>query len=75
MVYEAIDKRMDEKRKERREERYKEEVEKFRQERPKIQQQFSDLKVSKRNLLYPYPSAGAERVCHVLFGFSVNSLK
>lgn len=46
MIYEAIDKRMDEKRKERREMRFKEEVEKFRQERPKIQQQFSDLKVS-----------------------------
>ena len=36
---------MDEKRKERREERLKEEIERFRQERPKIQQQFSDLKV------------------------------
>lgn len=45
MIYEAIDKRMDEKRKERRELKFKEEVEKFRQERPKIQQQFSDLKV------------------------------
>ncbi|KAF6031157.1 PRPF6 [Bugula neritina] len=44
MIYEAIDKRMDEKRKERREQRFKEEVERFRQERPKIQQQFSDLK-------------------------------
>lgn len=44
-IYEAIDKRMDEKRKERREKRLKEEIEKFRQERPKIQQQFSDLKV------------------------------
>ncbi|XP_064597243.1 pre-mRNA-processing factor 6-like [Liolophura sinensis] len=43
-IYEAIDKRMDEKRKERREKRLKEEIEKFRQERPKIQQQFSDLK-------------------------------
>lgn len=43
-IYEAIDKRQDEKRKDRREKRFKEEVEKFRQERPKIQQQFSDLK-------------------------------
>jgi pre-mRNA-processing factor 6 len=43
-IYEAIDKRQDEKRKERREQRFKEEVEKYRQERPKIQQQFSDLK-------------------------------
>jgi len=43
-VYEAIDKRMDEKRKERREKKFKETVEKYRQERPKIQQQFSDLK-------------------------------
>ena len=45
MVYEAVDKRMDEKRKERREKKFQEEVEKYRQERPKIQQQFSDLKV------------------------------
>lgn len=43
-IYEAIDKRMDEKRKERREEKLKQDIEKFRQERPKIQQQFSDLK-------------------------------
>jgi pre-mRNA-processing factor 6 len=43
-IYEAIDKRQDEKRKDRREKRFKEEVEKYRQERPKIQQQFSDLK-------------------------------
>lgn len=43
-IYAAIDKRQDEKRKERREKRFKEEVEKYRQERPKIQQQFSDLK-------------------------------
>ena len=35
---------MDEKRKQYREEREKREVEKYRQERPKIQQQFSDLK-------------------------------
>ncbi|CAI7993815.1 Pre-mRNA-processing factor 6 [Geodia barretti] len=35
---------MDKRRKERREKRFQEEIEKFRQERPKIQQQFSDLK-------------------------------
>jgi len=35
---------MDEKRKQYREERFKIEIEKYRQERPKIQQQFSDLK-------------------------------
>nr|XP_020016597.1 pre-mRNA-processing factor 6-like [Castor canadensis] len=35
---------MDERRKERREQREKEEIEKYRMERPKIQQQFSDLK-------------------------------
>ena len=43
-IYEAIDRRQDEKRKERREKLFKEGVEKYRQERPKIQQQFSDLK-------------------------------
>jgi len=43
-IYDAIDDRMDEKRKQYREERFKKEIEKFRQERPKIQQQFSDLK-------------------------------
>ncbi|KAK3580260.1 hypothetical protein CHS0354_012789 [Potamilus streckersoni] len=43
-VYDAIDKRMDEKRKERREKKLQEEIERYRQERPKIQQQFSDLK-------------------------------
>merc|ERR1719188_2117351 len=43
-IYNAIDDRMDEKRKQYREEREKREVEKYRQERPKIQQQFSDLK-------------------------------
>lgn len=43
-IYEAIDKRMDEKRKEYREKRLKVELERYRQERPKIQQQFSDLK-------------------------------
>lgn len=48
-IYESIDKRMDEKRKERREKRLQEELERFRQERPKIQQQFSDLKVNTRS--------------------------
>lgn len=43
-IYEEIEKRMDEKRKDYREARLKKEIEKFRQERPKIQQQFSDLK-------------------------------
>ena len=44
-IYFSIDVRMDEKRKDRREKRMKEELERYRQERPKIQQQFSDLKV------------------------------
>ncbi len=44
-VYNDIDERMDEKRRERRELKYQVDIEKFRQERPKIQQQFSDLKV------------------------------
>ena len=44
-IYDSVDQRMDERRKERRERLYKEEIEKLRQERPKIQQQFSDLKV------------------------------
>lgn len=43
-IYEAIDKRMDEKRKEYRETKLKIELERYRQERPKIQMQFSDLK-------------------------------
>lgn len=43
-IYEDIDSRQDEKRKEYREEKLKRELEKYRQERPKIQQQFSDLK-------------------------------
>jgi len=43
-IYQAIDDRMDEKRKQYREDRFKREMEKYRQERPKIQQQFSDLK-------------------------------
>ncbi len=45
-IYNSVDTRMDERRKERREKRFQEEIEKYRQERPKIQQQFSDLKVS-----------------------------
>lgn len=44
-IYDTIDTRMDSRRKLRREKKFQEEVEKFRQERPKIQQQFSDLKV------------------------------
>uniref|UniRef100_A0A2K6FA04 Pre-mRNA-processing factor 6 n=1 Tax=Propithecus coquereli TaxID=379532 RepID=A0A2K6FA04_PROCO len=43
-IYGALDKRMDERRKDRREQKEKEEIEKYRMERPKIQQQFSDLK-------------------------------
>lgn len=46
-VYESIDKRMDEKRKDYREAKQKRELEKFRMKNPKIQTQFSDLK---RNL-------------------------
>ena len=34
-----------------REKRFKEEIEQYRQERPKIQQQFSDLKVSKKFII------------------------
>ena len=41
IAYEGIDRRMDGRRKERREKKYQETVEKFRKERPKIQQQFS----------------------------------
>ena len=43
-IYQAIDERMDEKRKQYREERLNKEIEKYRQERPKIQQLFSDVK-------------------------------
>uniref|UniRef100_UPI00358DE5CD pre-mRNA-processing factor 6 n=1 Tax=Myxine glutinosa TaxID=7769 RepID=UPI00358DE5CD len=43
-IYNAVDKRLDERRKDRREQREREEIEKYRMERPKIQQQFSDLK-------------------------------
>lgn len=45
-IYDSIDKRMDEKRKEYRDRRLREDLERYRQERPKIQQQFSDLKRS-----------------------------
>lgn len=48
-IYDSIDDHMDKRRKERREKRFKEDIEKFRQERPKIQQQFSDLKVRVRS--------------------------
>lgn len=43
-IYDEIDKRMDEKRREYRETRLKAELENYRQERPKIQQMFTDLK-------------------------------
>ncbi|KAK7061118.1 U4/U6 x U5 tri-snRNP complex subunit Prp1 [Paramarasmius palmivorus] len=43
-IYEAVDAAMDARRKARREAQEKAELEKFRAERPKIQQQFSDLK-------------------------------
>ncbi|CAG0916495.1 unnamed protein product [Notodromas monacha] len=43
-IYFEIDKRMDEKRKDYREKKLREELEKYRQERPKIQQMFSDIK-------------------------------
>ncbi|TPX31829.1 hypothetical protein SmJEL517_g04892 [Synchytrium microbalum] len=43
-IYEAIDKKMDERRRSRREAREREEQERYRKERPKIQQQFADLK-------------------------------
>ncbi|KAF3860582.1 hypothetical protein F7725_000837 [Dissostichus mawsoni] len=52
-IYAALDKRMDERRKERRELREKDEIEKYRMERPKIQQQFSDLKLAGLNTPYP----------------------
>ena len=44
-IYDSIDDRMDERRKVHRTLRLQAEIEKYRQERPKIQQQFSDLKV------------------------------
>ncbi|KAG9510944.1 Pre-mRNA-processing factor 6, partial [Fragariocoptes setiger] len=43
-IYESIERRMDERGKALRESKTKRELEKYRQERPKIQQQFSDLK-------------------------------
>lgn len=43
-IYEAIDERMDERRKRRREEALLENMKKYRQERPKISDQFADLK-------------------------------
>ncbi|BFZ22629.1 hypothetical protein BsWGS_25668 [Bradybaena similaris] len=43
-IYQAIGKRMNEKRKERREEKRKIDIEKFQQEWPTIQEEFSDLK-------------------------------
>ncbi|CAE6448853.1 unnamed protein product [Rhizoctonia solani] len=43
-IYEAVDNKMDERRKARREAREKEEQEEFRVSRPKLQQQFADLK-------------------------------
>ncbi|EJT98800.1 hypothetical protein DACRYDRAFT_24349 [Dacryopinax primogenitus] len=43
-IWEAVDKRMDMRRKVRREAREAEELAKFRSERPKLQQQFTDLK-------------------------------
>ena len=45
-IWDAVDARIDERRKTRREERLKSEVKKYRQTRPKIQQQFADLKQS-----------------------------
>ena len=43
-IYHSVDMRQDERRREHRERKYKEDVENFRKERPKIQQQFSDLR-------------------------------
>ena len=43
-MYEFVDKRQDERRKEYREKLLKEQIEKYRKERPKIQQLFIDLK-------------------------------
>lgn len=43
-VYNEVDERLDERHKDRRDKKYKELVEKFHKERPKIQQGFSDLK-------------------------------
>jgi len=43
-IYHAVDMRQDERRRDYRERKYKEAVENYRKERPKIQQQFSDLR-------------------------------
>lgn len=43
-IWQAIDGHMDQRRRERREQRIKEEIEKHRQENPKITEQFADLK-------------------------------
>lgn len=43
-IYEAVDAKIDERRKAKREAREKEEEDKFRAERPTIQSQFADLK-------------------------------
>ena len=49
-IWSKIDEHMDQRRKRRREEREKKEIEKYRQERPKIQTQFADLKVGLKGL-------------------------
>jgi pre-mRNA-processing factor 6 len=49
-IYESIDARMDSKRKRRREERMIEDLKKARQERPKISDQFADLKSSLKTI-------------------------
>jgi pre-mRNA-processing factor 6 len=43
-IYHAVDMRQDEKRRAHREKKYKEAIELLRKEKPKIQQQFTDLK-------------------------------
>lgn len=43
-IYQEVDMRMDQRRKERREQREREEMEKHRKERPKLQAQFADAK-------------------------------
>lgn len=43
-IYDQVEKNMDEKRRARREERENEELERYRKDRPQIQQQFADLK-------------------------------
>ncbi|KAI9004399.1 PRP1 splicing factor, N-terminal-domain-containing protein [Hyaloraphidium curvatum] len=49
-IWEMVDRKMDERRKARREAREKEELEKMRAEKPKIQQQFADIKRSLADL-------------------------